>query len=355
MRVTMSGLARAEACPVSTRLPQVHRIGTAAAAGSAVHLFLWRAAEVGRERALELTSEEYRARCEAIYLEKLPHGTRDAWSYEVGFAYDIVTDGAEMFASTGRDYSAHAGKLCGTADVVGIVGSEVAVLDVKTGWADLGKPAENLQLLAYAVAAARVSGASSATVGCIYLRDETPHYDVAQLDSIALDAAAARIAQVVEAVAVVASDAEPNEGTHCKYCPAFTSCPAKIGLMREGAGEWVLDATTAPKALARLEAVEEAAARMRAALVEYAEVTSIVVGDRTFGLKLTTRESVDVAVAKEVLSRVGGLAAIEESTSKAAIGRALGFTGKKLAAIIDELRTAGAIRARTTRSVGWLK
>ncbi|MBL8910375.1 MAG: DUF2800 domain-containing protein [Archangium sp.] len=247
MKLTGSSFGRAEFCKPSTFLPRIDEVlGRAGERGRAIHAFLLGCAVKGRTAALAEVKKEWQSDCAVIDLEVLPHATPDAWAIEVGLAWNWRDDsGRELFRfADSRDYSGcSVDEFPGTADVLGVTSDSVVVLDVKTGYRPLGPPAESLQLLFYAVAAARAYGKSSARIGWIRLRDGEPYFEHAFLDMFALDAAAARMVAVIEgaieAEARFASDPStlsPVVGPHCTFCPAFRVCPANAALMRELVG-----------------------------------------------------------------------------------------------------------------------
>lgn len=143
---------------------------------------------------------------------------------EVAFAWDPNADRAEELpaAKAERDYSAGAGRLCGTADLVSIrTGIPAAfVADWKTGSGAGAGP----QLRTLAVMVARAWGLQSVTVCAL---EVTPSgvVEVARetLDAFDLDAWAGEVAEFADAIAT----SSPEPGSHCSelYCPARLSCP----------------------------------------------------------------------------------------------------------------------------------
>src|SRR5690606_22670936 len=77
----------------------------------------------------------------------------------------------------------------GTADVVGISGESIVVVDYKSGrLARRTRAQDTLQLRFYALAAARSYGASRATIALVHiLEDGGVWWDVAELDALDLD------------------------------------------------------------------------------------------------------------------------------------------------------------------------
>ncbi len=386
MRLTGSGFARAEACPASTFLPGVEEGPSQyAKLGEAVHRYLCLVAEVGAESALALIDEEFRDVCKVLDLDGLPHGTPEGWAFEVAFAWDPRADTArELYRGSGeRDYSAAVdGEVPGTADLVGLDGNTVIVLDLKTGWRPLGDPKTSLQLGFYAVAAARAYGASSALVGYIRLADGVPRYEHASLDEFELEAMAERL----QAVLTAAQDAEiehdatgkvtPVMGAHCVYCPAYLRCPAKATLARELAAQAVstdpaqltpvLDAASVPQALERLWLAQEVLKRVEKTLEEYAMAHPVTLPDgRVYGPIEQSTETFDPVLGREALAKQFGEevadAAVEvkSTLTKASIARVLKEKalkpGEKFAPLErsahDAIRAAGASRVSTYTTV----
>lgn len=381
MKLTGSGFERAEKCAPSTFLPGISSEASVyAKVGSAVHRFLCLAAETGREAALELMEVEHRETCAAIDLDSLPHASPGAWGVEVAFAWDWRADTArELYRGSGaRKYEGlSADEVPGTADLIGLDGDTVIVLDLKTGWRPLGPPAESLQLGYYAVAAARAYGATRATVGFIRLVDGEPRYECANLDEFDLAAMAERLKGVV----VTALEAELEHeasgetsalvvGPHCTYCPAFRVCPANVALLRdlakatEAAPEAalpVLDAETAPRVWQRLEAAQKVLDVVKEALEAYAVAHPFDLPDgQRVGQVETTRESIDGEAARSVLPPdiYEAAAKVTVDLTKADLKRAARQylpEGKKVThferELLESLRAAGATKASTYYSV----
>lgn len=382
MKFTMSSSARAEACAPSTFLPRIEETASyAAERGRAIHAFLCAVANIGREKAVEAMPDTFRAECEVIDLERMPHATPDAWAFEVGLAWDWETDTArELFRNTdSRDYSGkRPTELCGTADVLGVTGDSVIVLDVKTGYFPLGAPEKSLQLLSYAVAAARAYGKANALVGWIRLRDEQPYFEQAFVSMLELDQAAARMRATVDAAMAgeMLFGLDPSTlaltvGPHCKFCPSFRVCPANVSLLGElvRVGDRkqnlpVLDASTAPQILMRAEAAQKVLDQVVETVKTYAESHPFDLpnGDR-YGKTGSTREKLDGMVAKKVLEDIDPVLSekaieITYKLTKAVLERAAKQrlpAGKKIShymkEVLGKLRDAGASTIETYYSV----
>lgn len=349
-----SGLDRGYRCPPSLVLPQTRSDTKWSHGGTVVHEFLANVSQLGEAKALLAVPEEHRDACAAIDLELTPASSPDAYAAEVAFAYDPERDTArELGRGLTRDeaYSrCLPGEVPGTADVVGLTDDEVVVLDYKSGWTQLGPIRRNLQLRFYALCAARVYGKDKARIGIIRVRpNEEPFWDCADLDIVDLDATAYAVSQVRQrALAVeemLATGGKPLtvQGEHCAWCPAFNSCPSKMGLARElggledaaGFSPATLTEENFPKVWERLEQAEEVLKRVRQVLEEFTRLRPVpaengyVIGPRAY-----PRDDIDPDIAQQVLAdMVDELAAIDAV-------RAAKETGKGL--IEDAIRKAKA-------------
>jgi len=237
---TMSGLARTEICVASEVLERTETAGSIYARhGTAVHGYLECIAQgMSRERALALVVSAHREACAALDLDLLPHSQPGAWRAEVAMAYDWAADTARVLDAAGRAYGELGEtEVAGTTDLVGLHadGETVVILDPKTGWKHLGAPSESLQLLSYAVAAARAFGRTKAQVGFIFLREgQEPRLVVEDVSEAQLEEAAERIRAIMERAYLAKAGAlpvVPVKGEHCDYCPAIQRCPAHVSML----------------------------------------------------------------------------------------------------------------------------
>lgn len=346
-RLSASTLFRAFKCEASAILPRVDFSSPYAERGRAIHAFLKRVNDVGREKALKEVGAAHRADCAALDVKSLPLDGKSVAS-EVSFLYDVTTDTAR---EVGRDIDRAYGdrkptEIPGTADIVGVSMDAVHVSDFKSGRGyDLTAPpvGENPQLLFYALAAARAYGKSSATVEIIRLgADGETFSDIAEVDAFALDFFAGKLKETWEKLAkaeqLVTLGVKPkaSAGEHCRYCPSIPFCEAQMSLVRavtqdpaefehEVVALTPVDAATAYRKLKLAEAV---LAQVRASIELYAEAAPIDLGNGvTLGPVDTERESVDGSVAHGVLTNLHGddiaAKAVTLDSSKAAIVRAL--------------------------------
>lgn len=346
--LTISGVQRVKSCIASATLPHtMDSPDERTSHGTVVHKYLSDVNDHGPEIALDLAPDEYKEVCKRIQLENLPIDP-DHFACEVGFAWNWNCDTArELFrGDPRRKYISDEGELCGTADVVGILPNAVIVFDFKTGFAKLGRPEDNMQLTSLAVAAARAYGKKRAIIGFIRIWDDgSVHYDKIELNEQQLNAKAKELAELMHVVSAAIDSGEastPVEGSHCKYCPALNSCPAKMGLVRQVAMEAVLPPAKSelfpitltrenfPAVLTRLEAAELMLARVRTGIEDFARSGAIALPDgESFGPVPTPRETIDSEAAYAILEKEYG-----EKVASATMEVSKTFTKKKLEAAL---------------------
>lgn len=381
MRPTASSLERAGLCLGSALLPRVDELTDAASRGIAIHAFLARVAEFGREEALGEVAEEFRPACAAIDLDLLPTSALEVIP-ELALAYDPETGTArELGRNLGRRYPpVHPREFVGTADIVTLSKREVVVADFKTGHGHITPAKENAQLRFLGLAAARVFDRRHLRVAIIKLaEDGTPFFDSAEYDAIELDAIeeelrdlARRLDQAKDLLAL----GEPPQvatGIHCRRCPSLVYCPGqtllvkKLGSHPDAVVEDILAALTpemAATAWARMKVVEEVVRRAREALYAYARDHGITLANGVVvGEVETQRRQLDGRLAFEVLDRLHGQdvarAAVDLDATQASIERALRgvaeMTGEKLAKlkrqVLSELEEAGAVSIKVSRTI----
>lgn len=387
-RLTASGAERAIACPASLALPQaVDEPSDAALRGTAAHDFLLAVGQgMSRDEALDKAPDEWRPFLEAIDLEGLPLSSMQ-WAHEVAIAVNVQTGEArELCRGKGRpDYAAHnlgPFEIGMTLDVVGLADGLVVVDDYKTGWSELPPPARNWQLKVCALGAARLFGCDEALVGLIRIRDDGSAWRPrrARLDAWALDDVAdelqATLARAAHASKLVADGAQPptNPGEHCRYCRAFTSCPAQTALIRSAADVLAdIDGDDERELLAGLtleqvadvyrkhRLMSRALGRLGDELHRFGRRQPIPLGDgRVFGAReVEGNEQLDGAVVYQVgAAKYGHEAAARMVTMKATkkdiravvkAERAKGVTIKAAEAeLLDGVREAGGARRKTS-------
>lgn len=255
---TASSLALAAACPASHALPWTKEVSPAMSRGTAVHRFLERLPEIGRERALAEAPEEVRDLCASIDPEQVPK----ALGREVAYAWHAETGEVVMLgAGIGRNYAAALlgardrvdppaldrdpaqPWIYGTADVVA-VGPEVDDYKVTDNAFDeeslLRRPGEAPQLRFLGLCVGRTAEAGAVTVAHLRVgsdgriwRDSATlsRFDMAVIE----DELRALVHAVRAAAAQVDAGSSPDvaPGSHCSRCPAAPRCPATNALSRE--------------------------------------------------------------------------------------------------------------------------
>lgn len=234
---TMSGLNRLDKCSASELLKAFdEESGIDASHGVAVHAYLEDIANgLSPREAFARVPLAHQEACATIDLSMVPHSQVGAWRPEMAFALDWAGGTARWIDTKNREYGELGEtEIAGTADLVGLDGDTVWVLDVKTGYRWLGEPRDSLQLLGYAVAAAKVLGKTKVKVGFIFVRkDEDPRLVVDELTEMDLDLALVRIRTIMErSVFMKSLDlVKPVAGDHCRYCPAYRGCPAHAAML----------------------------------------------------------------------------------------------------------------------------
>ena len=254
--LTVTGMTRAAVCLASELLPHSHDVYAKpwAQMGTFVHDFLRDWSLHGFDEALNQAPQEYRLGFESLedYKDELPLDP-SRYVAEVAFAYDWRTGTARELSRgrSDRNYEARPGELPGRADVVGLEDAEtVVVLDYKSGWRYLGEAVDSLQLLLYALMAARAWGAKRAKVGFIRIPADggRPYTLWARFDEFDLDAAGERVSEVMQALEAHREGKlerpQPVPGNHCNYCPAFRHCSEKRAQLSMVAGLEIPDELT---------------------------------------------------------------------------------------------------------------
>lgn len=376
-----SSLERASRCIGSAVLPKVENVTEAADKGKALHAFLARVVEVGRDEAMQEVSPEYRDLCAAIDTDMLPVTAVDVTA-EVAFAYDPAKGTARMLGQNiDRAYSlAEPTEFMGTADVVCVGPGELFIGDYKTGMGFVTPARENWQLRFLALAASKVHNRTAVRVAIIRItEDGTPFSDSVDFDAVDLDGIAEDLRvlgrKVGEAQELAFLDRAPpvTTGAHCRYCKSLVYCPAQTALTKRLAtdpdrvADDILAALTPESASAawgRLKVVEEVVSRVREALYAFAREQPIhLPGGTVVGPVETQRRVIDGRVAFSVLSERFGediaTAAVDLDASQASIERALRVvseqSGAKLASLKRQVMQAvereGGISLRTSTAI----
>ncbi len=372
---TASALDRAAVCPASEALPHFSSAGTSYRESGAVkHAFLEAVPNVGPEEAIKLAPEKYREELALIDLSKETglgeFVDKAKFAAEVTFAFDIETGKARVLGQgLGRDYSsATVNEVVGTVDLVGVTVDAAVVPDVKTGHAYLD-PERMRQLKFLSLAACAAYSKSVAISGIIRLREDgSSYFSRVEFDEFSLSEFELELRDIVAAVRAARVQAERGErletveGEHCRYCPAFNSCPSKMALVKafavapDALGVTIEGASEEELALAweRADALEKVIERVKDSIRLRARQRPVHLGK---GWVLAETKPIDQAVkegvATAVLTKLHGLdtakSAIEEKTvvTKTSIGKALRKHVLRTGLKIGELEEAvfDAIRA----------
>jgi len=284
---------------------------------------------------------------------------------EVPLAYDVATGvGREMPAGGHRAYAdAKSTEIVGTADVFAVG----VVLDWKTGrGARETSAADGWQLRVLALAAARAYGWRQVQVGYVHLEPGDYQADIATLGAWELDETADELSRIHEEIR--AGEQQPQPGPHCgdSWCPIRSVCPttaaalakidASVAAFVPSSFE-VANDDDAKRARVCLKLVDEARNQLESNLKSYVRrVGHIDLGNgRAYGVREQARDTVSLTRdAAEVLIEAGAAEALEMSTSKAAIQRALATTrtgrGEAKRAtdkVVATLREMGCVRTTT--------
>lgn len=296
---------------------------------------------------------------------------------EVKLAYDVATrKGRFLGSAADRNYGSPGPfEIVMSADVVGIEGDAVVVLDWKTGFADVEPAQTNGQLWGGALAAARALGLSRAIVRIVYT-NQGDRLDEYEIDALELADFASKLERLhtregeLRAAHQRGEVLPTKEGPWCKHCASKHVCPSKVALISQFGGLTVIGpevtketAAAAYEQVVRVEQlVKEARARLNTFVDEQGPID--LGGGRMFGRYVRKgNESLSGDVAVTAIHEVIGEAArefeaiaVERSTSKAAIERAAKALGCKrgtVPAVIRKIRDLGGSKSeRDTMPIG---
>lgn len=260
---TGSKIHRVWKCPASLVLPQhtnedlEAKWEPARGKGKAIHRYLERVKAVGVAQALGEVPRDLLLLCKALDIDKLPThlATEVAYAYNwrLGTARELGRSlGHRDYDSLGVDWSC---EIPGMYDVVGWAMVQVSpgvlvkrayVGDYKTGHTRYPRPGVYGQTLLGVLCATLVMGCADGFVEMIYIDDDGDSFPSRDLvDEWDLQTFAREIQETMEAMPELdatfvdhGGDAlVKHEGPHCDHCPAFTSCNAKVALIRSVPGE----------------------------------------------------------------------------------------------------------------------
>jgi len=355
--ITASALSRLLNCPSSAVLPTAEAHSEWAELGQVAHDDLSNVGDPDHE-----------------FARLLPPSARS----EVKLAFDVATgQGRIVGEGVGRAYGdVGPFEILGSADVLGVDGDAVVVVDFKTGFSDVEPAATNPQLAFYALAACRALGKDRAIVRIVYTQSN--RCDEAELDAIDLAAFAGKLAALHTTVAGRQAAKQQGEilptreGAWCKWCNSKPFCPSKIALLVRladpaaviGSLEMTPErAAAAHEQIVRVEQLLNDAKKRREQYVDEHGPIDLG-GGRMFGRYVRNgNERLDGNVAVQAIAEIVGESAkefervaIERRTSKAAIERAAKSTSAprgtttKLVKRIREL--GGSTHAPDTMPLG---
>ncbi len=229
MIISASSIPRLLLCPASASLPQHDYRTQAAEDGQDRHADMEAAADVGDHEALP-----------GVVASLILPG--DELLAEVSFAYDVSADTARMIGPVHRNYGDLTPyEIGGTPDLV-VLGNGRGVLAEYKSFEEVEAAESNTQTLTTGLMVARSFGLDELTVVIAYLGGMRKP-STAVLSLLDFDTHAARLKQLQFDVALAAKEPAKflRTGRHCKYCPAFLSCPAQNALKKQAAnGELAL-------------------------------------------------------------------------------------------------------------------
>ncbi len=372
--LTASALERVAACPASLNLPAYGNIDAYSEGGTGRHAVLDVAATKGPVEA----RAQFAGKADAIDLitdvtELLKARFGVTWDpvtmySETSVAIDLV-DGQARVLGRNRAYGKTfaAVEVAMTWDLLVNRSAPPLLIDWKGPHADVTPAAQNPQTRALAVGAAALLERDSIEVAIVRVGGGEPRVDSTTLMT------ARDIAQAFEDLRSVhraASQPSPPivQGDHCKYCPAFSGCPAKVQMIQALAvnpAEVVrvggnLTPQEAAQALKAWEMATEALKRVGSHLYAYATQNPIPVSPGVvWGPVVGTKSEIDGTIALRVIEAEYGRevaeAACERSTSATGIERALkpvikgkgGKVAPAKRALIEAIDKAGGVTIRT--------
>lgn len=244
--ISASALHRVLACPASELLPHIRSTGSRAARGTSIHSYIRRRI-AGLPVNDALVDKEHRYTCHGIDVDEIVAGLSSV-ACEVSYALNIYTGEVRRIGvNLGREYPAEylTGEwVTGTDDLEATMADGRAIVeDFKTGQ-DVPHPSVNPQILFLAVCVRAVTGSDEVEGRVRYIREDGSTYVESHVfDAFDLDAftiSLRHVAVSIDSAKRAGGDARHlpmvtipmATGDHCKYCPAVTSCPAKVALAR---------------------------------------------------------------------------------------------------------------------------
>lgn len=309
---TGSRLGRAMECVGSAIIPRISEETEHGIAGRWKHAFI-EAVKNGEplENALNVVPPEYREACESLDASAVQGF--ELLSAELELCYDVRKRTARKGIApdaTGFD------DIYARTDLGGVIDDVACAIDVKTGRHDVEPAKSNWQLKVAALALRALHSLSTARVAVLYLREgQRARWDIADLDALDLDAAAAELEQLADRVSRIRKKAETppvRTGEWCKWCPSKLYCPAHTALIRMfvkddvaavGAVKSQLTPELAREAKAQADLVRNALRNLDNALYTFArENGGIPLGNgRVWGPRVVQRDELDSELSYKLL------------------------------------------------------
>ena len=287
---TASSLERCNECPTSCAIPiRVSSTDDAAKRGSALHGFV-EAVVAGHHawtEAIAIVPAEWRETASRLDWDALLDGyDRTTLQMESAYAIDAATGKVRLLGrSLDRHYPATAAtEIVGTSDIDGMGLDGVPTCsDLKTGqlttWCK-----ENWQMRFHAYVQHKLHNAAEVRARLTYVREDgSIFHDEHLFEACDFADFLDDLRNVIARIEAAANDVhrgvvKVSEGSHCAYCPAYQSCPAKTAMLRqlvpdlEGIDAAIATLTVEQAAIVweKFKNLEPLVKRLSSALKEYA-------------------------------------------------------------------------------------
>lgn len=269
-----SRLQRAIECPGSSFLPVViEPKGGSADLGTRLHQVFDALFNEGLSKAMVL-AKELDCLEEAMRIDRsLFEQGLDNIRTEVAFEYDVFHKDHKDYGRNGFDKFQYGSRIRGVADLVGVSGGILTVIDWKTGFGATPDSKSNWQLI-IACLVFRSLGYSRNAIGKI-INTSTNKVDQCEYDESFLDGKEEELFQFAKKYSPDESRGIYKVGDHCTYCPSWLFCPAQTNaIQRMLSTEAVLPITeaNAVEAIERLKDLNSLSKRAEKGLRGYIEL-----------------------------------------------------------------------------------
>ncbi len=275
--------------------------GPAADAGTRLHLLAEQFATTGAT-TLPI-GEDIAARWEHLraWLAKWRASTEgQVRLVETAWRLDVFSGAIQgVPRSAGRDYGHMLTEVAARLDLGAVYGNTVDVWDIKTGY-EAPCAAESGQLKTLALLAATAFAAASAIVHIVHVRDDGVSVDTAELEQWDLDAHELMLRQALASLPT----AQPQPGSHCKWCPARTVCPSVVSAMVAAPSMTIDSVEDVARIWPLLGPIEDAIAALKARardIVEAAGEVPLANGKRLRMVRSGGGESINASKLARVL------------------------------------------------------